>query len=172
MSSTSRGAQRHPDDWYETPAWATRAQLRRAPLSRSAAIRILEPMAGRGAIVRELRAHWPKAHITAVELDPERAELLRNAGADAVLCGDFFGLAHSLGEFDLAFTNPPFSCAMQTIETLAEIANRRELLLRLNFLGSQKRAGFWRESPADLGILPTRPSFAASLKCGAPKHCS
>ncbi len=27
MSSTNRGAQRHPDDWYRTPAWAVAALI-------------------------------------------------------------------------------------------------------------------------------------------------
>lgn len=130
--------------------------------------RILEPMAGRGAIVRELRAFFPNAHITACELDAERAASLKSAGADEVIVGDFFQeIEQGLGSFDLAFTNPAYSLAMRTINACSKIAERTDLLLRLNFLGSQERAKFWRENPADLGILPKRPSFAASLKCGA-----
>lgn len=165
MSSTARGAQRNPDDFYETPAWATRAELATMPFIGEAP-RILEPMAGRGAIVRELRARWPNSHITAIELDAERAASLKDSGASEVICGDFFDVASTIGGFDLAFTNPAFSIAMDVINSLERVAVRRELLLRLNFLGSQERAPFWRSNPADLGILPKRPSFAASLKCG------
>lgn len=170
MSSTSRGAQRHPDDFYETPAWAVRAILRTIPWEADCKPRILEPMAGRGAIVRELRARWPLAHITACEIDSDRAALLEDAGADRVIVDDFLAYAGSPLAFDLALTNPAFSLAMESIAKCRRVAHQARLLLRLNFLGSQDRAPFWRSSPADVDLLPRRPSFAASLKCGKPKE--
>ena len=59
MSSTNRGAVRHADDFYSTPAWATRAILPhlRPVQSRS----VLEPACGDGAIAKELVAAVVKA---------------------------------------------------------------------------------------------------------------
>lgn len=167
MSSTGRGAQRHPDDFYETPAWAIRAALRLFPWPSYASPTLLEPMAGRGAVVREMRARWPKAEIIACELDPERASQLEAAGASYVHIGDFFELSKGWkpNDFDLALTNPAFSLAAEAIKTARTIATLTSMLLRLNYLGSQERAPFWRANPCDVDILPKRPSFAASLKC-------
>jgi hypothetical protein len=161
MSSTSRGAERHPDDFYATPEWATLALLR--VLGPHAPGRILEPTAGTGAIVRALRKHWPGCGVTANEIDAERAELLHDAGAKIVKVTDFL-VEGFLGQ-DLIITNPPFKLAMPIIERSRQIAREVALLLRLNFLGSQERAAFWHEHPADVYVLPRRPSFAASLKC-------
>lgn len=175
MSSTSRGAQRNPDDFYETPGWATRAVLSQfhwpAPVNMRP--HVLEPMAGRGAIVREVRAKWPDAVITACELDPERARSLSDAGADKVIVGDVFQalLRAPFGTFDLCLGNPAFSLAMQTIELGLACAKQTTLLERLNYLGSQERAPFWRANRPDLLILPRRPSFAQSLKCKSKHGC-
>jgi hypothetical protein len=166
MSSTSRGAQRNADDFYETPAWATRAVLRTIPWEGDCRPHILEPMAGRGMIVRELRVRWPDAVITACELDPSRASCLTQAGADHVLVGDLFQQQFS-SKFDLCIGNPAFSLAMPTIELGMKWSVQTSLLERLNYLGSQDRAPFWRKHPPDLLILPRRPSFAASMKCKA-----
>jgi hypothetical protein len=149
------------DDWYETPEWATLALLR--VLGTQAPSRILEPTAGRGAIVRALRKHWRGCQVTANEIDAERAELLHDAGATIVKVTDF--LVEGFLAQDLIITNPPFKLAMPVIDRSRQIAREVALLLRLNFLGSQERAAFWREHPADVYVLPRRPSFAASLKC-------
>lgn len=158
MSSTNRGALRAPDDFYETPAWATRAILRELGASPST---VLEPTAGRGAIMRVVREHWPRARITGFEIDDERA-----AATDDIVHGDFLELARECSlRWDVAITNPPFALAMPVLEGCRRVARETVLLLRLNFLGSLERADFWRSVPADVNILPRRPNFAASLKC-------
>lgn len=160
MSSTARGSDRHPDDFYSTPAWATRAILRtiEPPPPR----RILEPTAGTGAISKLLREWWPEAEIVSVELDERRAE---TAGA---VCGNFLEIAPTMGHFDLAITNPPFALAMDVIKATLPIATTTIMLLRLNFIGALERVPFWLANPADAYVLPKRPSFAASVKCGNP----
>lgn len=161
MSSTSRGGQRNADDFYETPRWAIDAILRELGPAPS---RVLEPTAGAGAIVRALRSHWPTAMISAVELDIDRAKKLLGAGADRYFAADF--LEWSIDEHhDLAITNPPFSLALPVIEKSLTLAREVVMLLRLNFLGSAERVPFWKAHPADIFVLPRRPSYAASLKC-------
>jgi len=61
--------------------------------------------------------------------------------------------------FDLAITNPPFRHAMEVVQWCLAHAERSVLLLRLNFLGSVKRAPFLREHTPDVYVLPNRPSF-------------
>ncbi len=86
MSSTNRGALRHPDDYYATPAWSVDAILPHLPGLKTA--RILEPAAGDGAIVRALRLHGvEESQIEAVELDEERAAFCRMSCP--TVCGDF-----------------------------------------------------------------------------------
>lgn len=160
MSSTNRGAERQPDDFYETPAWAVRAllpQLTPGP--------VIDPFAGRGAILDAVRDVWGE-RCCALELDAIRA----------AICGakhyterrDSFD-ERAWPSQEAVITNPPFARAMDAILRAAREAPRREraFLLRLNFLGSQGRALFHREHPADIHVLPKRPEFVASIKCKA-----
>lgn len=83
-------------------------------------VRVLEPSAGEGHIVRAIRQHLPAAHITAVEPDPGRADALRSAHglADQVMRStleDYLAaaaMAAFAGDwqpFDLVIANPPFT---------------------------------------------------------------
>ncbi len=57
-------------------------------------------------------------------------------------------------------TNPPFSAAKQFVQHSLEVSSEVFLLLRLNFLGSQKRHSWWKEcKPQCLFVLSERPSF-------------
>ena len=67
------------------------------------------------------------------------------------------------GDVDLIFTNPPFSLAQEFIEHSMMFAPTVIMLLRINFLGSQKRYDFWQQFPPDgLCILSKRPSFTGT----------
>lgn len=83
-------------------------------------LRVLEPSAGEGHLVRAIRSRLPEAHITAVEPDPVRAARLRDqpAGADEVIQSTLedytaaAAAAYAAGgwqPFDLAIANPPFT---------------------------------------------------------------
>lgn len=82
-------------------------------------LRILEPSAGDGALVRAVRRRMPEAWVTAVEPDPARADQLRAAGiADEVVASTledylltvaFAALAGDVEPFDLVVANPPFA---------------------------------------------------------------
>ncbi len=191
MSAKGRGAESVESDFYATPKWATEAILRTMPgwlkrhsildnrqgaISFERKVRILEPCAGKGAIADVLRKWYPLAEIHAVELDRKRFELLESAGScDRVWCGDF---AEWLGDgqpYDLILSNPPFTIAMSIIERTLPLIHpnggRAVHLLRQAILASNERAPFWKRTPAQQNILPRRPSFAASLKCGEKKKC-
>ena len=153
MSATSRGIHRSPDDFYSTPAWCTERLLRRLPEPRT----VLEPCAGTGAIVDVVRATWPNAIVGAIELDPFRA-LESNA-----FCSDYLAVAP--GPYDLIITNPPYDRAQEFVERALTHAGTVAMLLRLGFLASQKRRAFWIDHPADMYVLPERPSFLTACAC-------
>ena len=175
MSSTT-GANKaaNPDDFYETPAWCVRAIL--PTLGPLPGLRILEPSAGRGAIVRELlRAGADNARLMRVERDEGRAETLLHGaapGASEVLCADFLtvrsaNLGHLGGCVDLVVMNPPFNAAQEHVEHAIGLLPRGGAvcaLLRLAFVASAKRAPFRKAHPFDLYPLASRPSFTPDGK--------
>jgi hypothetical protein len=66
--------------------------------------------------------------------------------------------------YDLIITNPPFLLAQEFAER-AKLWRRTPqslivLLLRVNFLGGQKRAGWMRANTPSLAISPQRPKFS------------
>lgn len=61
--------------------------------------------------------------------------------------------------YDCIITNPPYSLAEEFLRKSLEIAPVVCFLLRLNFLGSQKRAAFLSKNPPDVYVLSERPSF-------------
>jgi hypothetical protein len=160
MSATNRGAQRHPDDFYATPAWAVDLAIKLIPEGTS----ILEPAAGEGAIVEGLlRSGVPSERIRAFELDWERARSCASRTGVATACVDF--LANDWSGVDVIVMNPPYALAMDFIlHSMKCVGGRGHViaLLRLNFLGAQKRAGFHRQHGSDVSVLPRRPSFTGS----------
>lgn len=176
MSSTRRNSPiRLADDHYVTPAPHTRAILPYLVRADGSAPRtIFEPMAGEGAIVREVRAFWPEAKIIANELDGSRSCKLIGAGADASHCADLFNperpwLDSSLiapeRRFDLCIGNPAYSYAIETIEEVLPYVDQLALLLRFNFRGTGGRKAFFQKTHPDMYLCDQRPEFAASLKC-------
>ena len=161
MSSTNRGAIRHPDDFYRTPGFAVRALKTQLDQWDS----VLDPFCGDGAILAE----FPDSKRWGIELDEVRADHARLATMSTVINGDAFLV--SWEPTQLIVMNPPFSLAMEAV-TLALSESKRTgavvaVLLRLGWTASQERAPFHHEHRSDLYVLPKRPSFAASLKCKA-----
>lgn len=148
-------------DVFETPAWATRAILQCV----STAGRVLEPSAGRGAIVRELlAARVAPAQLHACELNEAFGVGLNELGVFVHL-GNFLDSDEIEGfdaSFDLVIGNPPYRDAEAHVRRA--LACRRPggtvaMLLRLGFLASSGRAEFHREHPCDVLVLDRRPSF-------------
>lgn len=169
---------RNADDFYPTPAPVVAAHLDLvASLGISPCMRILEPSAGDGAYVRELRRLAPAASIVAVEPDELRSYTCKARGAD-VFRGTFEDYARpatftARERFDLIVGNPPYSHAEKHVRLGLEMlasGGVLSFLLRLGFLESKaRRALFKAHPPARVDVLSERPSFSWTIQCG-DKH--
>ncbi|WP_225413829.1 class I SAM-dependent methyltransferase [Stigmatella hybrida] len=160
MSSTNRGAGRTGFDEYPTPAWAVRRLMEAVHFKGG---HWLEPCAGEGAIISTIdRAdvQW-----TAVEIQQRFEPLLRKLPRiESIKIGDFMdyrppATLHSKRPFNAVVTNPPYLDAMEFVAHCLELSTHVAMLLRLNFLASNKRNTFMREHCPDVYVLPDRPSF-------------
>ena len=70
--------------------------------------------------------------------------------------------------------NPPYAGAYEFItRSLSEVApvnGTVAALLRLNWLGSKKRAAFHKLAPSDVYVLSKRPSFGGSSGTDATEY--
>lgn len=166
MSAKNRGGPSVPLDQYLTPRWCVRQMvehvlprtLDRSNLWWQDELRILEPASGPGVIVDALRARWPRARITSIDLD----ETVRPSVSDVHEARDFLSYMPRSSSFDLAVTNPPFTPALPFAQHL--ILDMQVpvvvLLLRLGFLASDARQDFLRaHPPAFVDVLAHRPNF-------------
>ncbi len=76
---------------------------------------VLEPSGGTGRIIIAIRKAQPEANITAIEIKPHLADVLRAAYRVPTHCKDFLRCNGELGSFDRILMNPPFANA-QDIE--------------------------------------------------------
>lgn len=162
MSATGRGSPRNEDDFYATPAWAVHRLLEAwTPPSGM----WLEPGAGNGAIIRAAgkRGIWTGVDLRSVPKDLWVEWFVGDFLSDKMLAKLS---AHTRGNgFDAAIGNPPYLRAQQFADRCFQLASQTALLLRLNFLGSEERWSWWKRHPADIYILPNRPSFCVKVKC-------
>jgi hypothetical protein len=156
MSATNRGATRIEADYYPTPEWCVRALLADCPLPGGT---WLEPAVGDGAIVR---AAWPmRPNVTWIACDI-RDSLEHKDLVSAFQQGDFLDWHWNepWQSISVVITNPPYSLAEAFVRKALENPNAVVvMLLRLNWLASQKRAAFLREHTPSVYVLPRRPSF-------------
>ena len=135
MSATNRGAVRNEFDFYATPRDPIEKIL--AEIDFSQITSFFEPCKGDGAIY------------DLVDCKKDYAEIREDK--------DYFD---SRVMSDLIITNPPFSIALDFLQKSLKEAETVVYLLRLNFLGSQKRKEFWQKNPpTHLFTLAKRPSF-------------
>lgn len=136
MSSTNRGAARRANDLYPTPEPAFKPlipHLEGAP-------HYWEPACGDRRLIKWLREAGHKA-----------------GGNDLARGYDF--LKDNMPR-EAIITNPPFSLALEFCDHALRLAPEVIMLLRLNFLGAQKRHEWWRHhEPNALYILSERPDF-------------
>lgn len=175
MSVTGHRDVRHPDDFYETPAWCTRVVL--AHLQRG---NVLDPCCGAGAIGKVIADEWRGVQVFGTEINEGRAIQAREGittrpGSvehvfDAVYQNDYLALEDSSPKTPLIITNPPFKLALEFAQKAIKEADTVAFLLRLNWLASEARRAFHVANPADLVVLPRRPSFAQFLSCGGKPY--
>jgi hypothetical protein len=162
MSSTNRGGQRSSSDNYPTPKWCVRRLLEAYPDLLETSGAWLEPCAGTGDIIEAVREFDPKRKFTAVELrKPATKQLSKLSNVD-VVCPQNYLTWITKKKFCVAITNPPFRLAQEVLErSLKQADDFVALLLRLNYVGSEKRFDFMSQQIANrIGVLPNRPPFS------------
>jgi len=128
---------RNAYDYYATPEWC----YEKLPIDYSKYKSALEPCAGDYRIATFLEDKGIE-FVDTCEIQENR---------------DFFDYS---GKVDLIFTNPPYSIALEFIEKALQHADTVIMLLRINFLGAQKRHTFFSNNEPDaLYVLSKRPSF-------------
>lgn len=165
MSSTNRGGQRRPDDFYRTPRWAVEALLNSMGALPPGVI--LEPGCGDGAILKVLADYDTRGanYLVGVEQNAERAHVALEH-CDRLLVEDFLKADVSDVHAVAVIGNPPYRDAEAFVrQSLKAVLHggRVHLLLRLAFLAGQRRArsGLW-ENLKEVRILSKRPSFTAT----------
>ena len=147
MSSTGRGTIRKVNDHYNTPPYTIQSLLDVHEIKYPA----LEPCAGNLAIANMLQGGDVYTN------DIERAMPTNWSGFDYTKHS--FEFLHC----NTIITNPPFNHAQEIIEkALLDVVAEGEviMLLRLNFLGAQKRKQFWQNTPLKhIYVLSKRPCF-------------
>jgi len=145
MSATNRGSVREDFDRYETPDYTIRSLLDQHDINYP----VLECSAGNGSILKHLNPDltW------GIDIDP--------AVKPDQVC-DYIQTDFK-GQYKTIITNPPYNQALEfTKKALDDVLEGGEviMLLRINFLESLKRQGFWRENPpSHIYVLGKRPSF-------------
>jgi SAM-dependent methyltransferase len=141
---------------------------------------ILEPGCGNGAIVKAVREWRPNAMVTAVDINETLVdEMLKDdqswldGDLNLVGCvGDFLGFPFER-RFDLIIGNPPYKMAQEFVERSFDLLTPLgtvAMLLRLNWLASKKRIDFHLKHPADVYVLPRRPSFTGDGSTDASEY--
>ena len=154
MSSTSRGGQRSPADYYPTPSSCVASLMKTIRLPGG---NWLEPAAGDGAIVRAITRRNVKWSLGELR-QTEQAKLRAAAPKGQITIGDFLAVT-APGHFSVAITNPPFSLAQDFIDACLKCSDHVVMLLRLNYLASIGRYPFMSTHTPDIYVLPRRPSF-------------
>ena len=138
MSATNRKAKRIVNDLYPTPDYTIDSLLEHLDIPDY--YKFFEPCKGLGNIYNK---------IPLAESNKSYAEISEGK--------DYF---KSKGFYSLIITNPPFSLAQEFLTKSLSESHSVWYLLRLNFLGSQKRKKFWElNPPTHLLVLSKRPSF-------------
>ena len=146
MSSTNRGAIRKESDFYPTPWEAFSVILPWLPKN----IHFHDPAAGDGRLIRWLRESGRDA--TGSDLFPQKPQILYPQTPVDYL--------KDTASKRFTITNPPFSLAQEFCDHALKNSLEVMMLLRLNFLGSQKRKEWWKTHEPDcIFVLSSRPDF-------------
>ncbi|MFY2610856.1 hypothetical protein [Achromobacter ruhlandii] len=127
---------------------------------------LLEPSAGTGNLLRAARLQASDLRFCAVEINPQLAQLLRQAElAGRIECGDFLDYTpDDLGRFDRIVMNPPFANAadIRHIRHAASFLRPGGLLVAICAAGPRQNAqlrplitaagGTWEPLPDDAFI--------------------
>jgi len=161
MSATGRGAARSPSDFYATPFSAFNPLI--CYLDKD--ICYVDPAAGDGRLVVWMRKYGVRADGSDLNTPAKQF--------DAAICEieGGYNYLESLDAPEGIVTNPPYSIAQEFVTKAVSDSREVFMLLRLNFLASQRRAQWWTANkPNALLVLSKRPSFLASNKTDATDY--
>lgn len=150
---------RRKNDWYPTPAWATKELLRHVSVTGS----VLECCAGDGAIADALGGQGSTVGgVWRNDIDPGWNDLDFNCDVADPRTWDVLHVRR----FDWVITNPPFNQAAQIVPLAYEHSGFGiAMLLRLSYLEPVRDRGEWLNAhpPSKLIVLP-RISFTGNGK--------
>ena len=141
---------------------------------------VIEPSAGAGSIVQQLVGFSgiDPRRITACDVDADALAICRKSTPGIhIRHGDFRSYRPAVQPALIA-ANPPYlgDLPEEFVEHAFGWSYKRSrpmmmfALLRLGWLGSQGRAPFHRRNPADIYILPDRPSFTGDGATDASEY--
>jgi len=159
MSATGRGAVRDPDDAYLTPPWCVHRLLEALELPGGL---WLEPSAGEGNIMRAVAEVRDDVVWHAVEYRNKCIHRLDAVpSCHTAVEGNFLAIVPGPPNprYAACVGNPPYVRALQHVQHAMRFAPLVVMLLRLNWLASDKRAKWMRANTPSLFVLPDRPSF-------------
>ena len=159
MSSTKRGGERSPLEFYPTPLWCLSRFLDKKVLPVGS---WLDAGAGDGALIRATQEHvdyGSRVRWTAAELQPDFAPALQLLTGRAPIIGDFLTTPLPTTPFDVVIANPPFSLATEFLHVARQHASKVCFLLRLNFLSGGARSLWLTGDAPDVYVVADRPSF-------------
>jgi hypothetical protein len=177
MSSTNRGGQRTESDNYPTPSWVVHRLLDRKVLPQEGAW--YEPCAGEGAIIQAVQQRF-SVDWYATELRSEAEPFLEKLlPSDRINIGDF--LVPSSGDpswrgcgdgVRVVITNPPYRIAFEVLHSALSWYPKAHvaILLRLNFIASERRHATMAKHPPDVYVLPNRPAFKEWGSTDSPEY--
>jgi hypothetical protein len=97
---------------------------------RAYSLRILEPSAGRGALIAPILARAPGAIIDAVELDPAHARALAQFPV-RIDCCDYLTRPAPAQRYDLSISNVPFTEGVECAHVAKVLAESERAILQL-----------------------------------------
>jgi hypothetical protein len=167
-----RGVLKPRDERIEQDAYFTPPALADAIVTVLAQLieipeRVLEPSAGEGVFMDAAARRWPTAAVIGIDLEPRAASVRQ---------GDFLAqLPMPWWRFSLVLGNPPYTLAEDFVHVgLRDAANLGYVayLLRLSFLGSQRRAEriYSKRNLRWLIPITPRPSFTPDGKTDASEY--
>ena len=167
-----RQKQEDPFSDFPTPGWVTDRLIDRWMSTHSHGLpfagKWLEPTAGAGGIIERFKrtgvfrgAVWDAWEIQQ-QYERPLLQLVDNPkiGDARAFAGAYARLSRPC-VYDVAVTNPPYPQAMELLRVLRKISKVVVMLLRVNFLASEKRYSYWTSGgmPREIWQLPDRPKF-------------
>ena len=142
MSSKNRGSQSVESDAYYTPLKSFNPLLPFLPKDK----KIWEPSCGDSRLIKRMNEY--------------------GLVADGDDLNNGYNFLEDRTKRECLVGNPPYSIAKAFVTHALSVSDDVYFLLRLSFLESKERKGFWQKNtPSRLFILSERPNFIMHVKC-------